>query len=65
VALRAAPNGSKAWRGPYISKPVPSDPWGRDFEYESDGKSFDLISYGADGIEGGEGDDSDIVETSD
>ena len=39
---------------------VPKDPWGADYAYESDGKSFDIISYGADNQPGGEGNDCDI-----
>jgi general secretion pathway protein G len=64
-ALRTAPANAKDWRGPYLSKPVPLDPWGNDYEYESDGRSFTIASYGADGLEGGEGEAEDVVETSD
>lgn len=39
---------------------VPLDPWDNEFIYESDGKTFDIISLGADGVEGGEGADADI-----
>lgn len=39
---------------------VPKDPWDADYVYESDGKSFDIISYGADNQQGGEGKDCDI-----
>lgn len=39
---------------------VPLDPWGMEFIYQSDGRQFDIISYGADQLEGGEGNDSDI-----
>jgi general secretion pathway protein G len=39
---------------------LPVDPWDNEFLYESDGKSFTIISYGADGAEGGEGFDADI-----
>jgi len=39
------------------------DPWGRPYEYVFPGihGTFDLVSYGADGIEGGAGGDADIV----
>jgi general secretion pathway protein G len=45
----------------YISK-VPKDPWGNEYVYLSPGEheDFDIISYGADGEEGGEGKDEDI-----
>lgn len=39
---------------------VPMDPWGHDYGYTSDGRTFNIVSYGADGVEGGEGDDADI-----
>ena len=48
----------------YLKKNIPKDPWGNDFIYESPGKEgrgYDLISYGADNAEGGEGTDLDIV----
>jgi len=45
----------------YLDK-VPKDPWGTPYVYLSPGihKEFDLASYGADGVEGGEGKDADI-----
>jgi general secretion pathway protein G len=64
IALREQPADLEKWRSAYITKGIPSDPWQNEFEYESDGKTFTLISYGADGIEGGEGNDEDIVESS-
>lgn len=39
---------------------VPQDPWDNEFIYESDGKTFSIISLGADNAEGGEGSDADI-----
>lgn len=39
---------------------IPQDPWGYEFVYESDGRTYKIISYGPDGIEGGEGTDADI-----
>ena len=52
------------WReGGYLEKgKVPKDPWGNDFVYLSPGihGDFDIISYGADRIEGGEGRDADV-----
>ncbi|MBW1982379.1 MAG: type II secretion system major pseudopilin GspG [Deltaproteobacteria bacterium] len=45
----------------YIPK-VPKDPWGNEYVYLSPGEhgDFDIISYGADGEEGGEGKDADV-----
>jgi len=53
------------WReGGYLEKgEVPKDPWGREYYYMSPGvhnKDFDIWTYGADGEEGGEGEDADI-----
>lgn len=39
---------------------VPKDPWDADFLYESDGKTYNIYSYGGDGEAGGEGGDADI-----
>ncbi len=52
------------WKGPYLRKQVPKDPWGNAYVYTSPGEAhtwgFDLLSYGADGVVGGEGEDADI-----
>jgi len=61
-ALVAAPtsgNDLKDWGGPYIER-VPLDPWGHPYVYQSDGNEYLLKSYGADGVEGGEGKNADI-----
>lgn len=39
---------------------IPLDPWDNDYVYQSDGKTLDIISYGNDGVDGGEGQDADI-----
>lgn len=53
------------WKSPYLRKVVPKDPWGRDYLYSSPGRvnpqSYDLLSYGADGRAGGEGENADIL----
>ena len=53
------------WRGPYLRKQVPLDPWGRPYVYISPGEvnpnGYDLISLGADGKQGGEGENADIT----
>lgn len=56
--------GIENWGGPYLDRnTLPKDPWGRDYQYRSPGQygDFDLFSYGADGIEGGEGENADIT----
>jgi general secretion pathway protein G len=67
-ALRTAPTLGDAppnWKGPYLSRLVPTDPWGRPYVYVSPGRanpeSFDLYSLGRDGREGGSGEDADIT----
>jgi len=49
-----------SWNGPYLRRAVPTDPWDNDYVYESNGREFTLLSYGADGMSGGEEDDADI-----
>ena len=68
-ALRSAPIGdppARNWRGPYLKKSVPLDPWGRPYVYKSPGDStktgYDLLTYGRDGKLGGSGEDGDIWE---
>ena len=51
----------KNWNGPYLrSKNLPSDGWGNPFRYTSDGNDYEIISMGADGVEGGSELDADI-----
>jgi general secretion pathway protein G len=63
IALVEKPAIGKRWNGPYLRKSkVPKDPWVQEYSYASPGEHgrFDLYSYGADGKEGGEGEDQDI-----
>ena len=57
-------NVPKKWReeGYLDKRKVPKDPWGNEFVYLSPGVhgDFDIISYGADGVPGGEGEDKDV-----
>jgi len=62
-ALMQAPaslGDSTKWGGPYSKKAIPKDPWDREYVYESDGLSFTITSYGADGQEGSEDDVTDL-----
>lgn len=55
--------GSGNWSGPYLrADAIPQDPWDNEYHYEvaANGRDFELTSYGADGVPGGEGDDADI-----
>lgn len=60
--LRTPPSESTSWDGPYLPKSVPLDPWGNPYIYSADGgeNEFLLMSYGADGKQGGEEENSDV-----
>ena len=63
-ALIEAPDNARHWSGPYLSKSkIPLDPWQNEYHYVFPGEhgKFDIFSYGADGNEGGTGEDQDIV----
>jgi general secretion pathway protein G len=62
-ALRVEVAGVENWRGPYMKKEIPKDPWGREFAYASPGEhdEYDIVSLGADNMAGGEGEGRDIV----
>lgn len=61
-ALRKNP-GRDTWDGPYLSKDVPVDPWGKPYVYRFPGEhgDYDLYSLGADGQDGGDGENADVV----
>ena len=65
TALSQRPNDPtvRNWReGGYIKR-VSKDPWGNPYQYiypGLHGQEYDLYSFGADGQEGGEGDNADI-----
>lgn len=62
-ALREQPAGAAQWNGPYLKQSLPADPWGNKYIYRAPGRSggFEIVSYGADGREGGEDEDRDIT----
>jgi general secretion pathway protein G len=63
-ALVEKPADVKRWNGPYLRKnTLPKDPWSQEYAYKHPGDhgDFDIYSLGADGSEGGEGEDSDVV----
>ena len=65
LTVLVKPQGNiPGWNGPYLSKgDVPMDPWGRPYIYEAgpNGTSFKITTYGADGKEGGTGENADIT----
>ncbi len=62
-ALRERAGDSTKWNGPYLKKSIPKDPWGNAYNYKSPGRNggYEIISYGADGKEGGDGENKDIT----
>ena len=60
-ALLDQPSGMDMWDGPYLKK-LPKDPWNHDYLYRgpSGGNDYEILSYGADGSPGGDGDGADI-----
>jgi general secretion pathway protein G len=68
AALRVLPANEplpRRWRGPYVRKEIPLDPWGRPYVYAAPGlanpESYDLVSLGRDGRPGGAGEDADLT----
>ena len=63
AALNAAPAGESRWKGPYLRKSVPADPWGNPYIYQAPGThgEYDLSSLGNDGQAGGTGEAADIT----
>jgi general secretion pathway protein G len=64
-ALVNRPSGTPEpnnWGPESYMNSIPEDPWGNDYQYISPGTEgpYDLYSFGADGQEGGEGNDADI-----
>lgn len=63
-ALVSEPQGVSNWKGPYLKKKfIPKDPWGNDYVYTYPGANgdYDIVSYGADGNTGGDGEDKDVL----
>lgn len=55
-ALSEQPSGLQGWKGPYLKKSVPNDPWGNAYVYRVPGQhnteGYDLFSFGPNGQEG-------------
>jgi general secretion pathway protein G len=63
ASLVTAPSGVANWNGPYLKDTKQlKDPWTRDFGYRSPAEKggYDLFSLGADGKEGGDGENKDV-----
>ncbi len=64
AALRVKPETAAQWSGPYLPQDIPLDPWNHPYLYKYPGEHGDepdIVSLGADGAAGGEGNDADIV----
>jgi general secretion pathway protein G len=63
AALVRPTGGLVGWNGPYLKGgSLPNDPWGTPYVYRSPGEHgvYDIVSYGADGQQGGTGTAADI-----
>lgn len=64
AVLTKAPQGSNRWKGPYLKKDAPLDPWGNPYQYKTPGEGgqpFEVKSLGRDGRPGGKDEDEDVV----
>ena len=60
--LTAQRSDLEGWGGPYLEESaIPLDPWGREYHYHADSLGYTIACYGADGVEGGTGEDADII----
>lgn len=58
------PTVTSGWSGPYLKGAVPTDPWGKPYRYQlAPNGAVEIISLGADGAAGGEGENADIRNT--
>jgi len=57
------PSGVTGWNGPYIKNSILKDPWGKPYQYRVPGDhgDFDIMSFGADGQQGGEKNNADVT----
>lgn len=62
-ALVTKPATAAKWSGPYLSKAIPLDPWGKPYIYRAPGakSEYEIISYGKDGQPGGSNEAADVT----
>jgi general secretion pathway protein G len=61
--VQAPSDAADKWHGPYVKEKDIIDPWGVEYIYRCPGTKnadFDILTYGADGQEGGEGENADV-----
>lgn len=64
AVLNKAPAGTARWKGPYLKKDVPLDPWSNPYQYKApgtNGQPYEIRSFGRDGRSGGKDEDEDIT----
>jgi general secretion pathway protein G len=61
--LAPPPQALDKWKGPYLKRAMPRDPWGHPYQYHAAGTNGDygIVSLGRDGQPGGSGDDADLA----
>ena len=61
-SLVQKPSDADGWNGPYLKSDVPKDPWKNDYYYVYPGTraEIDIYSFGQDGAQGGDGENSDV-----
>lgn len=62
-ALVTKPPAANGWNGPYIKGALPTDPWTKPYKYNNpaSGGGVEVVTLGADGVPGGEGENADIT----
>ncbi len=62
AALVTKPGNVNGWNGSYLKGELPTDPWGKPYRYANPGPNggLEILSLGADGAPGGEGEDADV-----
>lgn len=61
-SLVKAPGNVTGWTGPYLKGGVPADPWGNPYRFANPGPNggIEILSLGADGAPGGDGENADV-----
>jgi len=62
LAALVTNTGIKKWKGAYLKKAVPNDPWGKPYHYRNPGEhgAVDIYSYGQDNQPGGKKENADL-----
>lgn len=64
-ALVNKPDSAAGWNGPYLKGGLPNDPWGKPYQYKPGANgAVEILSLGADGAPGGDGENADVKNRS-